>query len=308
MPTTLRVDLPESASLAWHSCCAYWPSWKSRYIGRVLQSPLPEETPIWRYMDLQRFVTILVSGALRFTKAAEFGDDPWEGFCKVIIPSTAIPEKLEDGTVHLQSVEQLLASFARHDAKYLDNARQHLYVNSWSMCADSMAMWKIYGANGKGLAILSSVGRCTNALSLDLTPDHYRFGCVQYDGDILNSPKILVDFSRSSPLPGPELRKQVTSKGFLKRSCYLFEEEWRGALYQEVRPNDTGVDIPCVLDTLIEAVVVGPNSDLFLVGVIEDLMGKFGIEKAVSRSTLLQAPPDGRIFTLEELKANQACK
>jgi hypothetical protein len=61
-------------------------------------------------MDLQRFVTMLVSSALRFTKAAEFGDDPWEGFCKVIVPSTAIPKKREDGTIYLESVQQLQAS------------------------------------------------------------------------------------------------------------------------------------------------------------------------------------------------------
>ena len=266
-------------------------------MGWVLTQSLPEETPIWRYMDLQRFVTILVSRALRFTKAAELSDDPWEGFCRVLIPSTAIPEKLEDGTVRLESVGQLQASFARHAAKYLENARQHLYVNSWSLCADSMAMWKIYGANGKGLAIRSSVGRYEQALRFDIPRDYYTFGRVEYAEDVASSRRVLADFRNSSPLPGPELREHVTSKGFLKRSCYRFEEEWRGALYQDAPPENTGVDIDCILDALIDSVVVGPESDLYLAGVVEDLIGKFGIKKAVSRSILLQPPLGSRIFT-----------
>jgi hypothetical protein len=200
---------------------------------------------------------MLVSSALRFTKAANFGDDPWEGFCKVIVPSTAIPEKGEDGAIHLQSFEQLKASFARSSAKYLRDARHHLYVNSWSLYADSMAMWKIYGANGKGLAIQSSVKRYEKSLLFDLSSDHYAFGCVEYADDIENSVKVRADFTGSVVLPGPELRKHVVSKGFLKRACYQFEKEWRGVLYQDARPEDTGVDIPCSFDTLIDAVIAG---------------------------------------------------
>lgn len=42
-----------------------------------------DETPIWRYMDLPKFVSMLAAGCLWFSKAAQFKDDPWEGFCQV---------------------------------------------------------------------------------------------------------------------------------------------------------------------------------------------------------------------------------
>ncbi len=187
-------------------------------------------------MDLQRFVTMLVSGALRFTKAAELVDDPWEGFCKVIVPSTAIPDKRDDGSILLETFEQVKASLARSSARYLKDAREHLYVSSWSLCPDSMAMWKIYGAKGKGLAIQSSVERYQKSLTLDLSPDHYAFGSVEYTDDIENSARVRADFTGSIPLPGPEVRRHVTSKGFLKRACYQFEKEWRGVLYQDPVP------------------------------------------------------------------------
>jgi hypothetical protein len=143
--------------------------------------------------------------------------------------------------------------------------------------------------------------RYQKSLLFDLSPDHYAFGSVEDADDIENSLKVRVDFTESVAFPGPELRKHVTSKGFLKRACYGFEKEWRGVLYQDERPEYTGVDIPCSFDTLIGAVVAGPNSDPYMIGVIEDLMGKFGIEKPVSRSRILQPPQSGRIFTADEL-------
>lgn len=34
-------------------------------------------------MDLLRFISMLFTRQLRFTKAATYKDDPWEGFCEV---------------------------------------------------------------------------------------------------------------------------------------------------------------------------------------------------------------------------------
>ncbi len=42
-----------------------------------------DETAIWRYMDLTKFVAMLASNTLWFAKMAEFHDDPFEGFCTV---------------------------------------------------------------------------------------------------------------------------------------------------------------------------------------------------------------------------------
>jgi hypothetical protein len=42
-----------------------------------------DETRIWRYMDLPRFVSMLATKSLWFAKAAQFHDDPYEGYCQV---------------------------------------------------------------------------------------------------------------------------------------------------------------------------------------------------------------------------------
>ncbi len=43
-----------------------------------------DDTAIWRYMDLARFISMLATNTLWFAKASEFHDDPGEGFCKII--------------------------------------------------------------------------------------------------------------------------------------------------------------------------------------------------------------------------------
>jgi hypothetical protein len=248
---------------------------------------LPDEMPIWRYLDLERFVIMLVSGSLRFTKAAAFGDDPWEGFCKVILPNP--PEADADGTVRPNAWEELRISIASDSGEYLKNAREHLYVNSWSFRRDCMAMWKIYGSNSQGLAIQSSIGLYKAALDFNLPADHYAFGSIKYIDDIANSSIVIEDLTNQIPFQGPGLRERVTAKGFFKRSSYDYEEEWRGALYQDYR-DIKGVDISCRLDTLIERVIVGPKAPEFIARVIEKLMNKFGLAKPVTRSELLSPP------------------
>ncbi len=245
-------------------------------------------------MDLERFVTMLVSGALRFTKASIFRDDPWEGFCKVILPNTPLPEPDASGAVRLRSGEEFQAAIAHSTSKYLNATREHLYVNSWSLATDSMAMWKIYGWNGRGLAIQSSIARYKTALQFDVPSDHYTFGSVTYVNDIAASPSVVEDLTVDPLFPGPRLWQRITAKGLIKRSGYEYEREWRGALYQDPRPDITGVDITCELDNLIDTVFIGPYADEFMLQVIEDLMSRFGLAKAVSRSDLLKPPPNER--------------
>jgi hypothetical protein len=230
------------------------------------------ETAIWRYMDMERFVIMLVSGALRFTKAAQFKDDPWEGFCKVIPPpNIPLPEPNDDGTFTVRP-EHLMAALANESRKYVERAREHLFVSSWSLSVDSMAMWQIYGSSGRGIAIKSSNRRLETALDRTLPESHYRFGKIDYGSQIENSLALREDFSnlRSVVLPGDKLWPMVLAKGFVKRSAYDHEKEWRAAIYQDVREDDTGIGIGCSLDVLIDRVLLGPCAADFIVNVVQN--------------------------------------
>jgi hypothetical protein len=255
-----------------------------------LETP-PDETPIWRYMDLPKFVSMLATGALWFTKAATY-EDPYEGFCKAV-PSA---DHCHAGVVKEERLSpeemtsELGSLIAANAADVCRNARDYLYVNSWCLEPESMAMWEIYGSRGCGVAVKSSVGQHRRAAKFTQRADQYAFRRVKYHHDLASSPEIQRDF-KSGPIPvGSGLWPEVLNLGFHKRSCYWYEKEWRAALYQEGRPDQPeirGVAIAFDLEQLISAVYLGPRAEDFFCDAVWSIMDKFLPGKLLERSTLL---------------------
>jgi hypothetical protein len=266
----------------------------------------PEETPIWRYMDLSKFVAMLASKALWFAKAARF-EDGYEGFCQVqpleMPPNDPLAKSIArttgDGEEGLISVTQLVSEISKLSAAYFENAREHLYVNSWCLADESMAMWEIYGAAGRGVAVKSSIGQYRKAAKFNVRPEQYAFGCVEYDGDLLSNAALQKDFRQGPvPAPGPGVWEKLLPVAFHKRTCFEHEREWRGALYQDKRP-EVGCNIDFDLNELIREVFVGPRADGFFFDVVASVMEKFQLTKPLEKSGLLQPPQRSRATTTE---------
>jgi hypothetical protein len=256
-------------------------------------------TVIWRYMDLPKFVSMLsTTGALWFTKAARFSDDPHEGFCDAAHREFP-PDEYGPGPVEAQgpvsiSFDRFAAELSYSNAEACRNARDHLYVNSWCLASESMAMWQIYSSLAYGVAVTSSVGQYDRALNPEpLLRRQLLLGKVKYHDDLLASAEIRRDFSDGAIPVGVKFFEQVLTLGLHKRSCYKHEDEWRAVLYQDLRPDVPGVQIPVDLEQLISAVYVGPRAEDFFVEVVSSIMDKFALQKPLERSALL-APPSRR--------------
>ena len=258
----------------------------------------PDGTPIWRYMDLPKFVAMLASKTQWFAKAARF-EDGYEGFCQVSPRETpsndpfarCITRTTAEGETALISVTQALVEVSKLSAKYFENAREHLYVNSWCLADESMAMWQIYGSDGRGIALRSSVGQYRRAAKFNVREEQYAFSKVTYDADPRLNPALRFDFAEGAiPAPGFGVWERLLPVAFHKRKCYEYEREWRAALYQDPRPECTGCTIEFDLNELISAVYIGPRADEFLFGVVDSVMEKFELTKPLERSGLLQPP------------------
>jgi hypothetical protein len=257
-----------------------------------------DDTAIWRYMDLPRFVSMLASESLWFAKAARFQDDPYEGFCRVTEcaipvdehgPNWITPEYTQGKPISM-SVERMEAEIGHRSASYLYNAAEHLYVNSWCLARESMAMWQIYGSAACGIAVKSSVERYERAVKFQVPALQHAFGTVEYHEDIESCPDIHFDFTAGSVFfPGPSVWGRVLNLGFHKRGCFEHEREWRAALYQDARP-EAGCGIECDLDELIGAVYIGPRSEDFFFEVVAAVMEKFALKKPLEHSALLHPP------------------
>jgi hypothetical protein len=263
-----------------------------------------DETVIWRYMDLPKFVAMLASDTLWFAKTRHLEDD-YEGFCQAKageMPlndprSKCITRTTGEGETAVISLTQMLVEFSRNAAAYFENAREHLYVNSWCLADESMAMWEIYGSNGRGIALKSSIGQYKRAARFEIREEQCAFGKVEYEDDPHSNPALHFDFSEG-PIPvGSGLWEKLLPVAFHKRTCFEHEREWRGALYQDPRADCCGCNINFDLKELISAVYVGPRADKLFFDIVGSIMEKFGLQKPLERSTLLEPVRKSRTVT-----------
>ena len=259
-------------------------------------SEIPDDTSIWRYLDLPRFASTLATGRLWFARLDQ-QEDPYEGFCKAVpleVPLDDCGPKLittedQDGTRKISNLE-MLSCISDIAAENYKAASTRLYVNSWSLADESMAMWEIYGSRACGVAMKSSVGRYRQSAKFVPPRSQYALDCVKYDRDITSSSDTQLDCRLGTILvPGPDLWTKTLKVAFHKRACYRHEQEWRAALYLDTQPED-GIALEFDLDQLIDAVYVGPRSKPFLRDVVDWIMHRSGLSTR-SKPSLLLCPP-----------------
>jgi len=109
--------------------------------------PLADETVLWRYLDLPKFLAVIEDQALHFTRAALMADR-WEG--------SASPVNLEAGpTLYGEDYARMRPQMAYARQRM----RQEIYLNCWHASAhESAAMWSLYQSSGQGIAIQTTWG------------------------------------------------------------------------------------------------------------------------------------------------------
>jgi hypothetical protein len=109
-----------------------------------------DDTVLWRYLDLERFLALLDSSALYLCRLDKFRDK-WEG------------------TWPVQFVSGLADRIPEHRAKEFlstsDALRRVHFVSCWHASSyESAALWSQY-SRGSGIALRSSVTRLRNSVT-----------------------------------------------------------------------------------------------------------------------------------------------
>jgi hypothetical protein len=124
---------------------------RSRAAMKSLQ-PVDADDPLWRYMDVSKFLALLASSQLPLIRVDKLGDQ-YEGFV------AALPK--QDYAGRILGKKEL-----EHDCEVRKNAkraRTHFYASCWhGNEEESDAMWKLY-LKGDGLAIQTTCGGTTAA-------------------------------------------------------------------------------------------------------------------------------------------------
>lgn len=272
-------------------------------------------TPLWRYIDLPKFVSLLITQKIWLSSAEVLAlDDPHEASLSTTQFGHRSWQSLDD--VPRDTRNHILREFGPRDHQWPLSAfrsymrqqesihlycqfwRRYYFVNCWHAAShESVAMWKIYASPGPGLAVISNGARLSEAFSNCEEPLY--LGEVKY-------------FDES--------REQLDLSNFFnavlaKRQSFAFEKEVRlvhaegghrhdpadfeswndetmrfDTLVPDQRPMIPGIAITCDLTTLIDHIVISPYAPSWYLDTIRSLRDRLGFQFEIKVSQLMTPP------------------
>ncbi|MBQ0117778.1 MAG: DUF2971 domain-containing protein [Flavobacterium sp.] len=225
-----------------------------------LSLPMDEETMVWKYMDLSKFLDLLMSKKLFMSRSDKF-EDQYEGtFSEPTYQE--IKKLLEDNPMYLDSYK---------------SKRKNMVISSWHTNPyESFAMWQIFTKNNEGLAIQSTVSRLKSSLQHEDRLPQY-IGEVNY-----------IDYKKEH-IPF----KNDFFPFLYKRKSFQYENEVR--ILSDVTPLhinvNEGIKIDVDINILIDRLYIHPKSENWykklVIQVVEQLGFDFSIEKSDLESDIL---------------------
>lgn len=266
-----------------------------------------ESTTLWRYIDFGKFVSMLLTKSLYFTKVSKF-NDPFEGaigimdnkssydksmiFALVVAQLTApnnnnsplppskeitdkalkIVDDLEKGTI--SDEDKAIVSNAQRLSSELEahrtEKRDMIYVNCWHENEfESDAMWTLYAKD------------ITNAVAIKTT--------YQKLYEALNRDP-LIDIGRVNYINFNKAFSSNNSTQWYKRKSFSHENEVRAVLINETRRELDGVPIDVDLDILIDSIYISPYAGNWFVDIVKDVLKRYNLDKRVFHSDMAKQP------------------
>jgi hypothetical protein len=251
------------------------------FLPRPYEIPEPS-SKLWRYMDFTKYVSLLSSRGLYFTRADSFEDtfegakglkrnkEKWDAYYLKFFRTAILnpPEgyKCEITDIEVEEQAQRLLSDLDSGGK---SHRKRTFISCWHESAhESEAMWRLYSSF---LANAVAVRTSFNSLyaSLGRNPS-INIGRIKY----IN---LIRDYAG------------VNDAFWRKRKSFEHEREVR-AILMDFECQDLGKIVPCDLDTLIEEVFVSPKAPAWFVSLVNDINEKYSIKVKVSPSELIEEP------------------
>ncbi|WP_313804623.1 hypothetical protein [Flavobacterium sp.] len=218
---------------------------------------LPEDpnTIVWKYMDLSKFLDILISGKMFMSRSDKFEDQ-------------------YEGTFSEPTFEEI-KKISENNPKFLDyykSHRENVVISSWHTNEyESFAMWQIFTKNNEGLAIQSTIGRLKEALNAERSFEQY-IGEVNY-----------IDYKKEH-IPFDD----AFFPFLFKRKSFQYENEIR--IISDVSANkiaiDNGLKIDVDINKLIEKIYIHPKSENWYKKLVIEVVSKLGFNFSVEKSDL----------------------
>jgi hypothetical protein len=220
-----------------------------------IKLPDDPDTIVWKYLDLSKFLDLLLSRKLFMSRSDKF-EDQYEG-------TFSEPTFEEIKKLAIDNPEFL---------NYYKIHREKVAVSSWHINEyESFAMWQIFTQNSEGLAIQSTIGRLQKAVKPENNFDQY-IGEVNY-----------IDYKKEY-IPFDDLFFPF----LFKRKSFQYEREVRiltDTSQSNLKLND-GLKINVDINQLIEKIYIHPKSENWYKKLVIELVERLGFGFEIEKSDL----------------------
>lgn len=234
---------------------------------RLIPQPSPSAS-IWRYMDFTKFMSLLESSSLYFSRIDLLGD-PYEA----TVPHT-----------HSNRFQEIVTNAVKQDQvrSNISTLRTYLFVSCWHLGEyEDAALWRLYGQQHRSIAIRSDY------LNLKSLP-RVQPGQVTY-----------LDYSKecipTSPLEVLAMHKRHYFQSEREARALLWR--WPPGLFGEDGQDEnlspthlSGLHIPVQLSNFIHEIVVAPTADDWFYELTCDIVKRYGLHVPVRRSEMTAMP------------------
>jgi hypothetical protein len=213
------------------------------------------DTVVWKYLDLSKFLDLLMSQKLFMSRSDKFEDQ-------------------YEGTFSEPTFEEI-KKIAENNPEFLDvykTQRKNVIISSWHINEyESFAMWQIITQNSEGLAIQSTIGRIQESLHLENQFEQH-IGKVNY----IDYKKEYIPFDDDF---FPFL---------FKRKSFQYEREVRiiSNLSSHNLSINEGVKIDVDINKLIEKIYIHPKSENWYKNLVIQLVKQLGFDFNIGKSDL----------------------
>ncbi|UWY28437.1 DUF2971 domain-containing protein [Flavobacterium sp. TR2] len=220
-----------------------------------IKLPDDPDTIVWKYLDLSKFLDLLLSKKLFMSRSDKF-EDQYEG-------TFSEPTYEEIKKLAVDNPEFL---------NYYKTHREKVAISSWHINEyESFAMWQIFTKNNEGLAIQSTIKRLQKAVKPENNFDQY-IGEVKY-----------IDYKKEY-IPFDDLFFPF----LFKRKSFQYEREVRilsDTSKSDIKLND-GLKINVDINQLIEKIYIHPKSENWYKKLVIELVERLGFGFEIEKSDL----------------------
>lgn len=213
-----------------------------------------DETIIWKYLDLSKFLDLLLSKSMFMSRSDKF-EDQYEG-------------TFSEPTY--QEIKKLLAD----NPEYLDaykTKRKNIIISSWHANSyESYAMWQVFTKSNEGLAIQSTIGRLKNSL-IEPKADQF-IGEVNY-----------IDYKKEH-IPFDD----AFFPFLFKRKSFQYENEIRvisDISHLNLSVNE-GIKVSIDINEMVEKLYIHPKSENWYKKLVIEIVNRLGFNFTIEQSDL----------------------